>query len=79
MKKFLLLGACVVFSVTTPASTTHSETSTKQVYICTGKSAKVFHYDKDCYGLGNCKATIKSVDLNYAIKIGRKPCRICVQ
>lgn len=80
MKKLLLLLACVALAMTTPASTTeHTDNLPKSVYICTGKSAKVYHYDSDCKGLGNCKASVRKVDLETAIDMGRRPCKICAQ
>lgn len=47
------------------------------VYICTGQYAKAYHKNKNCSGLGNCKAEIKQVSLEEAKRKGRTPCRRC--
>ncbi len=44
------------------------------VYICTGKYSKKYHYVSDCRGLSNCKSSIKEVSLNDAKNIGRTLC-----
>lgn len=77
MRKLLLLLACIAISGATPASTSTTERLPEKVYICTGKSAKVYHYDRDCKGLNACKASIKKVDIDVAIEMGRRPCKIC--
>ncbi len=78
MKKLLLLLACIAISGASPASTsTTTERVPKKVYICTGKSAKVYHYDRDCKGLNACKASIKKVDIDVAKEMGRRPCKMC--
>lgn len=79
MKKLLLLLACVALSTTTPASTSAIERIPSEVYICTGKSAKVYHYDRNCKGLCNCKSSIKKVAIEDAVKMNRRPCKICVE
>lgn len=78
MKKLLLLLTCVALSTTTPASTSTIERTPYYVYICTGKSAKVYHYDNHCKGLRNCKSAVKKVTLDDAIDMGRRPCKVCV-
>ena len=48
------------------------------VYICNSPSAKVYHQDRTCRGLQNCKQEINTVSLNDAVKIyGRRACKIC--
>ncbi len=44
------------------------------VYICTGKYSKRYHYNKNCRGLSNCKGEIKRVYLNEAKHKGRTLC-----
>jgi hypothetical protein len=65
MKKFLfLLLLSSLTSVNTDAD----------VYICKGKSAKRYHFTKECRGLTNCKAEIKKVTIEEAKKDGRTIC-----
>jgi hypothetical protein len=45
-----------------------------QVYICTGKYSKKYHYKKSCRGLSNCKSSIKKVTLIEAKNIKRTLC-----
>lgn len=45
-----------------------------EVYICTGKYSKKYHYVSDCRGLSNCKSSIKEVDINDAKNYGRTLC-----
>lgn len=47
------------------------------VYICTGSGAYSYHCNRQCSGLNNCKAEIKSVTLSYAKSKKRKPCKRC--
>ena len=48
-----------------------------KVYVCTGKYATKYHYQKECGMLGNCKGRIKSVTLDDAVAMGRTLCREC--
>lgn len=80
MKKLLLLLVCVVIGAAAPATNiTPTEKLPEKVYICTGKSATVYHYNKTCKGIQACKATIKQVSLEEAVDMGRRPCKICAQ
>ena len=54
--------------------TSNSETT---VYICTGKYAKTYHCTSKCRGLGNCKASVKTVTRSGAEKAGRRACKVC--
>lgn len=47
------------------------------VYICTGKYAKVYHSKKNCRGLNNCKGEIKYITLDQAKDQGKRACKIC--
>lgn len=51
-----------------------SFTADAEVYICTGKSAKRYHFTKGCRGLTNCKAEIKKVTIEDATKEGKTIC-----
>lgn len=55
---------------------TYTSKNNKEVYICTGPKAKVYHKYKDCKGLRNCSGDIKAVSLEQAKK-SRRACRIC--
>ncbi|MFT4696891.1 MAG: hypothetical protein ACI9SJ_000007 [Flavobacteriaceae bacterium] len=45
-----------------------------EVYICTGKYSKKYHYTNKCRGLSNCKGSIKEVTLSDAKNFGRTLC-----
>lgn len=47
------------------------------VYICTGKYAKVYHSNKNCKGLDNCKGEVKLVSLETAKQQGKRACKLC--
>lgn len=61
MKKFII--ACI-FALSAVGVNAQSRT----VYVCTGNGAYKYHYYKDCSGLGNCKATVKTESEGEAIK-----------
>lgn len=44
------------------------------VYICDSKSAKKYHYKKDCRGLNACKAEVVKVTLADAKKSKKTLC-----
>ncbi|WP_330442017.1 hypothetical protein [Flavobacterium sp. C4GT6] len=67
MKKLLLLLLLVPL-------TAFNGSGESDVYICTGKSSKRYHYNKNCRGLSNCKAEIKEVTLKEAKDKGRTLC-----
>lgn len=71
MKKLLLLSLFCL-----PLLSMKVDAPSKTVYICTGKTAKVYHSRKDCKGLNNCKGTIKAVSLE-EIQKSRRACKIC--
>lgn len=41
----------------------------KQVYICDSKTAKKYHYKKDCRGLNRCTSPIEKITLSEAKKL----------
>jgi hypothetical protein len=67
--KFLLMAALLV-SLT-------GAVQVANVYICTGKYAKVYHLKRYCKGLDNCKGEIKLVPLDKAKNQGKRPCKLC--
>ena len=44
------------------------------VYICDSKTAKKYHYKKDCRGLNACKAEIVKITLSDALDSKRTLC-----
>lgn len=53
---------------------TAEATSKGDVYICTSKSAKVYHSTPNCKGLNRCSKEIKKVSKS---SIKRRGCKIC--
>lgn len=47
------------------------------VYVCTGPSSKAYHNSKGCDGLRNCSKEIKSVSIEEAKNMKRRPCGYC--
>jgi hypothetical protein len=69
MKTLILSLAITLMAFTNPP---------KNVYICTGRYAKVYHTNRYCRGLKNCKGEIVKVSLSDAIKkYGRRECKEC--
>ena len=58
------------------SATAQIKKSTK-VYICTGKTARAYHTNRNCEGLGNCKGEIKQIKMKEAVKQGRHFCSYC--
>ena len=52
-------------------------TQVANVYICTGRYAKVYHSNKNCKGLDNCKGEVKLVSLETAKQQGKRACKLC--
>ena len=48
-----------------------------KVFICTGKTAKAYHTNRNCEGLGNCRGEIKQIKMSKAVKQGRHLCNYC--
>jgi hypothetical protein len=49
---------------------------TEYVYICKGPKSVVYHKSETCRGLSHCSTKVEKVTLEYAIKIGRRACKI---
>lgn len=47
-----------------------------EVYICTGSSSYAYH-DHYCQGLKQCRHEVNLVQMDEALRIGRKPCGYC--
>jgi len=93
MKKLsLLIALLFVLGLAAPAQapkqaagTATKEEAVKQpekkketnVVICNGKTAYAYHKDSKCKGLKNCKGGTKTVTLEKAKEMGRKPCGYC--
>jgi hypothetical protein len=46
------------------------------VIICDSDDAFAYH-NRICRGLSNCESVIEDVNINFAIKMGRSPCKLC--
>lgn len=62
----LISGFFLVFTLTSSTYTS--------VYICTGNYSTKYHYNKNCRGLSNCKASIESISLQEAKDLNRTLC-----
>ena len=72
MKIIKLMSACcllVTFTACTP----------KKVYIRTGSQAEVYHKKENCRGLSRCSDEIIPITVSEAEKMGRRPCKICME
>jgi hypothetical protein len=49
----------------------------QSVYICRGPDAQVYHLSAKCRGLSQCSSQIDLINLDSALKLGRRPCKIC--
>lgn len=76
MKKLTSLFILVVASVVL-SSYTNNQSS--YVYVCMGQYATTFHAYSSCNGLSKCQAEIKTVTLQTAQEMGRRPCKMCYQ
>jgi hypothetical protein len=57
---------------------TRQELNGQSVFICTGNYSVAYHSNSDCRGLNNCRASIISVNKEYAAyDKERRPCCIC--
>lgn len=74
MKKIISLFVVIATSVVL-SSYTNNQSS--YVYVCMGQYATVYHSSSSCKGLDNCHADIKSVTLETAQNMGRRPCKVC--
>lgn len=53
------------------------ESTTTTVYICTGPKSECYHSHSKCRGLNNCSTTIKTVSIEKAEEMKRRPCKLC--
>jgi hypothetical protein len=66
------------FNFVTSNSLSQGNQETEVVYICTGKSSEVYHDNKKCMGLSNCRKDIVEVSKGKAVnEFGRRPCKRC--
>ena len=63
----------------TALSFTHSNGYGSTVYISTGNKAYAYHSKKNCRTIKHCveEGHVKELLLEDAIKMGRKPCKVC--
>ena len=52
------------------------QAETEYVYICNGPKSVVYHRSESCGGLSHCSTKVEKVTLTYALKLGRRPCKI---
>lgn len=69
--------ALALIPIRSTAIQTQQTAQQTSVYICTGKSAKVYHSSKTCGGLNRCGSEIIKVSKAKAESIGRRPCMKC--
>lgn len=71
----LLLGSC--------GSRHHRqekhEVNPECVYVCSGPAAKRYHSVMDCDGLKRCSGGILRMTADDAERIGKTPCRLCIE
>ena len=53
------------------------EETTREVWICTGKSSHAYHSTDECYGIQACRADIERITIDEALAMGRTPCHYC--
>lgn len=70
MKKTIFLATLSLcfFAVSTGKS------DRTEVYVCSGKLSKKYHFSKDCNGLKNCDVSLKTLPINDARSLGKVPC-----
>lgn len=72
-----ILSTSIIPLIIFLSSITLSCDNTAKVFICTGKSATVYHRYKDCKGLNRCRSKIKAITIDEAERMGRRECKIC--
>ena len=73
MKAFLPLFIVLFFAVNTGMAAS-GET---KVWIVQSSSSQCYHIDKNCRTWKSAKNPIKSVTLQEAKKMGKRPCKVC--
>jgi hypothetical protein len=48
------------------------------VYICQGAASYAYHSSTRCEGLAWCTQSVKKLAKPAAVKLGRRPCGLCV-
>jgi len=56
---------------------TTAETKSGNVYVCSGKSSKAYHSNKDCAMLKKCKSEVKEYSKADAEGKGYTACKTC--
>lgn len=76
MKGFLL-AAALFFPIVCTSVDNVKEKEAQTVYICTGRSATVYHKTSKCRGLNRCSGSVKEVTIEKAKSMNRRACKIC--
>ncbi len=55
------------------------EVNPECVYVCSGPVSKRYHSVEDCDGLKRCSGGILRMTADDAERIGKTPCRLCIE
>ncbi len=72
-----MLSACTMPKYNETTNNGVVSASDQYVYICIGPTAEVYHNSANCWGLGSCNEELKKITLYKALKMNRRPCKIC--
>lgn len=67
----------LILSIVLILTTSFAAAPERNVYICNGPKSVAYHLTNECKGLSRCSTNIQEVSENFAIKKGRRLCRIC--
>lgn len=76
MNKVLVTIGLLVGSISM-AMGVQAGADTPKVYICQGSKSACYHVRPDCSGLRRCSTELKTITLDEAKKMGRRPCKVC--
>lgn len=81
--KPLLLTFALLLLFTSCGSRHHRqekhEVNPECVYVCSGPASKRYHSVEDCDGLKRCSGGILRMTSDDAERIGKTPCRLCIE
>ena len=77
MKKILMILATLVAFTFTCNVQESQAAQEKKVWICASSSAYAYHSNPNCSGLSKCTKGIKQISISEAVRLGRRPCKIC--
>lgn len=83
MKSSLVLSFVVLLLVASCGNRHHRqekhEVNPECVYVCSGPASKRYHSVEDCDGLKRCSGGILRMTADDAERIGKTPCRLCIE